>query len=755
MATDFKKLHQTFLGNMTQGLYKVLAADLKVSPEALELLQTGYCPRVQLKGKNGEYTSYNGWFSSPMRDAQGEITGLALRGWDGSKITYPDSKLGYFYVPNPSFKAGQDVYVPGPHNWKRVAEANVRCPICGKPDACLVSRENPTDPKAVICVRVQSGVQLPFGYLHIRKPEGDVNGTGPIAGTGLLLVTEGMSDVAAAMTLGKDGLGRPNNLAKLDMLPDLVRGRKIVIMGENDKKPDGTWPGREGAFAALAVCKGVESAVVLMPAASAKDLRRWLQMGLTAEILDSEISTRAESTPPAGTLLSDDPNHIAGQFLRTTFWDESRTTLRFWSGEFYRFSGTAYEEYESKRVERDFRNWSVNKHYPDNKGSLRLLVADLGLCANVLAALRSQTELYQRFQPFWISNTGEENRSLLAVANGTLVLEDTMQIYPSNRDLFSLSSLPVVYTPSALCPRWDKFLIEALGDDKEKIKLLQEWFGYCLVSDTSKSKLLYIYGEPGTGKGVTLNVLKELTGDGYAATSLSALGNRFGLAPLIGKKVGVIPDARRAKHGLGQALERILSISSGDTMTIDRKNIEEITCKLPIKLMFATNEMIDFEDTANALMRRLLILHYTKIPDSPDDQLIEKLKLELPGILNWAIAGLYRLRKQKEFTTPPSSLVSSEEFRAASNSAVDFVKEYCIVAIGQRTNLDELQIIAKRIYGFQEWTKSKNAVSLAVISATNKVAKAWNLREPDGSITKVINNLGLKASTIRRYAGGR
>jgi putative DNA primase/helicase len=753
--TDFKKLHSSFFGNMTQGLYKLLASDLKVSAEALELLQVGYCPRVQLKGKNGEYTSYNGWFSSPMRDAQGEITGLALRGWDGSKITYPDSKLGYFYVPNPSFKAGQEVYVPGPHNWTRIANAGIRCPICGKPDGCLVSRENPNDPKAVICVRIQSGVQLPFGYLHIRKPEGDVKGTGPIAGTGLLLVTEGMSDVAAAMTLGKDGLGRPNNLAKLDMLPDLVRGRKIVIMGENDKKPDGTWPGRTGAFAALAVCKGVESAVVLMPIPAAKDLRKWLQMGLTAETLDSEISTRAENTPPTGSLSSDDPNHIADQFLRTTFWDDSRTTLRYWSGEFYRFNGSAYEEYQSKKVERDFRNWAVNKQYPDGKGAPKPLVADLGLCANVLAALRSQTELDQRFQPFWISNTADENRSLLAVANGTLMLDEPIRIYPSNRDLFSLASLPVVYTPSALCPRWDKFMVEALGDDPAKIVLLQEWFGYCLTPDTSESKMMYLHGEPGTGKGVTINILAALTGTGYTATSLASLAEPFGLELLVGKKVAVMADARRGKRGLGESLERILNITGQDIVVIPRKYKESLSMKLSCKLVFATNQMIDFQDDAGALMRRLLIIGYRNVATSPDTALGEKLKCELPGILNWAIAGLHRLRTQGYFTVPSSSLLSAEEFRAASNSAVDFVKEYCIIAIGQRTNLDELQRIAKRIYGYQEWTKSKNAVALAVVAASNKVAKMYSRKESDGSTTKFINRLGLKASTIRQYAGGR
>lgn len=46
------------------------------------------------------------------------------------------------------------------------------CPVCGKPDWCLVSRDNPSDPSKVICKRVASDRELgEAGWLHIRRGE--------------------------------------------------------------------------------------------------------------------------------------------------------------------------------------------------------------------------------------------------------------------------------------------------------------------------------------------------------------------------------------------------------------------------------------------------------------------------------------------------------------------------------------------------------------------------------------------------------
>ena len=112
-------------------------------------------------------------------------------------------------------------------------------------------------------------------------------------GVGPVLVVEGGSDVAAGLTLGLAVVGRPSNVGGLKMLTELLRGydRKIVVLGERDKKPDGRWPGMDGCKSiASGLAKRLRRGVVgrLLPD-GAKDLRSWLNsrginIGSTAEV---------------------------------------------------------------------------------------------------------------------------------------------------------------------------------------------------------------------------------------------------------------------------------------------------------------------------------------------------------------------------------------------------------------------------------------------------------------------------------------
>ncbi len=93
-----------------------------------------------------------------------------------------------------------------------------------------------------------------------------------------VFIVEGPSDVAAAVTLGVAAVGRPNNRGGVEHLARLLRDRKIIIVGEFDPKPDGSWPGRDGAQAVagnLATKWKKALRWALMPD-NAKDVRSWL-----------------------------------------------------------------------------------------------------------------------------------------------------------------------------------------------------------------------------------------------------------------------------------------------------------------------------------------------------------------------------------------------------------------------------------------------------------------------------------------------
>jgi len=119
----------------------------------------------------------------------------------------------------------------------------------------------------------------------VYSPEHWHQGAGPI------LLPEGMSDVAALMTLHLSAVGRPNDQGGAEDIAQLLAGtdRPIIVIGENDTKPSGRCPGREGAIkTAKNLAEGLQRPVMwAMVPDPAKDAREWmasaLASGMTAE----------------------------------------------------------------------------------------------------------------------------------------------------------------------------------------------------------------------------------------------------------------------------------------------------------------------------------------------------------------------------------------------------------------------------------------------------------------------------------------
>jgi hypothetical protein len=80
------------------------------------------------------------------------------------------------------------------------------------------------------------GLTLPKGWRERSNP---------------LMILEGPSDVLATEAAGKRGIGRPSNTGGVELLVKLLADfppdEQIIVAGENDCKPDGQWPGRDGA----------------------------------------------------------------------------------------------------------------------------------------------------------------------------------------------------------------------------------------------------------------------------------------------------------------------------------------------------------------------------------------------------------------------------------------------------------------------------------------------------------------------------
>lgn len=254
-------------------------------------------------------------------------------------------------------------------------------------------------------------------------------------------------------------------------------------------------------------------------------------------------------------------------------------------------------------------------------------------------------------------------------------------------------------TDAPLPSNWLTFLGEQWADDPQAIQALQEFFGYCLLPDTSQQKILVIVGPRRSGKGTIARVLRGLVGQANtAAPTLAGLATNFGLQSLLGKTVAIISDARLSgRTDTAVLVERLLSISGEDAQTVDRKNLPAITTRLPVRFVILTNELPRLTDASAAIVGRFLVLRQTRSWFGKEDPaLTHRLLGELPSILLWAIEGRRRLCERGHFVQPASSILLVKEMEDLASPLRAFLGECCEVGPACEVAIAEL-------YG--AWTK--------------------------------------------------
>ena len=273
----------------------------------------------------------------------------------------------------------------------------------------------------------------------------------------------------------------------------------------------------------------------------------------------------------------------------------------------------------------------------------------------------------------------DQDKYLLGVLNGVVDLR-TGGLIGNNKSSMITKQAGTKFDSNAQCPLWINFINEVMDGDQEMVEFLQKIVGYSLTGETKEHKLFFLYGHGANGKSVFVNVIQDLLSDYSMQTPVSTImtrgkgGINNDIARLRGARFVATTET---EEGSRFADSEIKLITGGDTITARFLHQEYFEYRPQFKLWISGNHKPTTGDGYGIWRRLILILFKVKFSkDKRDKGLTNKLRNELPGILNWAIEGCLEWQNNG-LTTPKVIHDATKEYKSEMDRIKSWMDECC------------------------------------------------------------------------------
>ena len=270
------------------------------------------------------------------------------------------------------------------------------------------------------------------------------------------------------------------------------------------------------------------------------------------------------------------------------------------------------------------------------------------------------------------------NTDLINVKNGMLDWR-TGELKEHHPDYYNQFQLRVEYDPEAKAPKWKQTLQEWIPEEEARM-YIQEYIGYCLIPDTSLQKAVILHGSGENGKSTFLEVIYELFGEENLTNipmhRLDSGRARFETFYLQNKLINLCSDIDPnyiKKPGIIKTLIR------GEPLRAEIKTGKSFDFRPVVRLIFSANEIPKTRDKTDAWYRSFEIItfpnKFKKSDDDFDPHIKEKLIKEMPGVFNWALKGLKRLKENKNFTESETINQAKREYEKENDTIKAFIDD--------------------------------------------------------------------------------
>ncbi len=289
---------------------------------------------------------------------------------------------------------------------------------------------------------------------------------------------------------------------------------------------------------------------------------------------------------------------------------------------FFEYSGGVYKELKEAEV----------------LGLINSFLKDLVVPKEVTSARIKG--LYERLKMLTTIAFNEEfnkQKFIINLKNGLFNIKEDVFLDHSATN-YSTIQLNFDYVPNAKAPRFERFLSETFGGNKEVIDFVLKTICYFLIPDYSFQKVFIFYGSGRNGKGVLSNIIRELAGsENISGLPLHDIANKeFAVYQLKNKLLNISSELESSELSMSM----IKRLSGGDLISADRKYKDFDNFLNKARLLILSNELPRFSEMTTAVLERFILIKFSQTfcgkDDNPD--LTSELKEEMPGIFNLVIS---------------------------------------------------------------------------------------------------------------------
>jgi len=239
----------------------------------------------------------------------------------------------------------------------------------------------------------------------------------------------------------------------------------------------------------------------------------------------------------------------------------------------------------------------------------------------------------------------------------------------------AILALDVAYDPEATCPSYDAALELWFNGDQELIDYWHEVAGYLIQPDRWLKHFFLLQGEGDNGKTTLMHIITKLCAGAVAHIEVQNLGERFGLAPLVGKLIALDDDVKAGTKLPDGILKKL---SEAKATSIEYKNKTPVDLMLVAAPVMLCNRWPSISDVTPATLDRAVCIPFLhSIPQSKrNPKLLETIFThELSGVLNRCLQGLSRLRARGYFHHPYEVVSCKQRFLSSANHTIAWAND--------------------------------------------------------------------------------